>query len=279
MGKYSDYLIVSDFDHTLTGPDGSVPESNKRAIEHFMAEGGIFSVASGRSLPLFRSKRNLYPGNGATVLFNGALCYDFRQEKTVLSYQLPETFRTYVQTVRQRCPQMNIELQRIRDHVVLSGEQSRLDMCRELRVTLNFTPCQQIHEIPHMIVMIAPGFVRPDDPARSIDACGEKDYNDLTELEQWTRTQSGYDAIRSTGQLLEIVPAGCSKGVAARELANLYGGRELICVGDAKNDESMLLEADRGYLTADGDQRLHTGKIQLCAACGEGAIASVINML
>lgn len=279
MGKYSDYLIVSDFDHTLTGPDGAVPESNKRAIEHFMAEGGIFSVASGRSLPLFRSKRKLYPGNGATVLFNGALCYDFQQEKAVLSYHLPEAFCTYVQTVHLRYPQMNIELQRIHDHVILSDEQCRLDMCQELGVELNFTPFHQIREIPHMIVIIAPGFVRLDDPARSIDTCGEKDYKDLTELEEWTHTQAGYYAIRSAGQLLEVVRAGRSKGVAARELANLYGGRELICIGDAKNDESMLLEADQGYLTADGDQRLHTGKIQLCVACGEGAIASVIDML
>ena len=62
MGKFSGVLIASDYDNTMVytegalksgGPLPSVSRENREAVEYFMAEGGTFSVATGRALPSF----------------------------------------------------------------------------------------------------------------------------------------------------------------------------------------------------------------------------------
>ena len=52
MGIFTDYLLVSDFDLTLTNAEDRVPEANLRALAYFMEQGGAFTVATGRSLPM-----------------------------------------------------------------------------------------------------------------------------------------------------------------------------------------------------------------------------------
>ena len=58
MGKFTGILLASDFDNTLvyteealrTGrPVPPMPERNREALEYFMAEGGRFSIATGRA--------------------------------------------------------------------------------------------------------------------------------------------------------------------------------------------------------------------------------------
>ena len=62
MGRFDGVLLASDFDNTLVYTEdvllsgGVLPplsRENREAIEYFMAEGGIFSVATGRALPSF----------------------------------------------------------------------------------------------------------------------------------------------------------------------------------------------------------------------------------
>ena len=70
MGRFSNVLLASDFDHTLTDMSGQIPARNLEAIAAFQAEGGIFTVASGRSIPMFRKKAELVPVNAP--YFDGA---------------------------------------------------------------------------------------------------------------------------------------------------------------------------------------------------------------
>ena len=70
MGRFSNVLLASDFDHTLTDMSGQIPARNLEAIAAFQAEGGIFTVASGRSIPMFRKKAALVPVNAP--YFDGA---------------------------------------------------------------------------------------------------------------------------------------------------------------------------------------------------------------
>ena len=86
MGKFDGVLIISDYDNTITYTEGAllldealppVPPENRQAVEYFMAEGGTFSVATGRALPAFAPIAPTIPMNGPTILFNGAAIYDF----------------------------------------------------------------------------------------------------------------------------------------------------------------------------------------------------------
>ena len=63
MGIYSDVLLTVDFDRTLTAPDSSIPERNIEAIRYFIDNGGVFTVNTGRSVPMYSSKLDLVPVN------------------------------------------------------------------------------------------------------------------------------------------------------------------------------------------------------------------------
>ena len=90
MGKFTGVLIASDFDNTLIYTENALkglepmPEllpENREAIEYFMAQGGTFSIATGRALPSFNGVRQGLPMNGPTILFNGAAIYDFQKNE------------------------------------------------------------------------------------------------------------------------------------------------------------------------------------------------------
>ena len=111
MGKFTGLLLASDYDNTLTyteealrlcRPMPPVSKANQAAIRYFMAEGGIFSVATGRAKPAFEAVADGVPMNGPTVLFNGAAIYDFSTGKYLCEAFLPETARAHIaQTIRE----------------------------------------------------------------------------------------------------------------------------------------------------------------------------------
>lgn len=78
MGKYSGYMIASDFDRTLTPPFDEITPENREAIHRFREEGGIFAIVSGRCLP--HAKRvfvGFMKGEfDYMILCNGALAFD-----------------------------------------------------------------------------------------------------------------------------------------------------------------------------------------------------------
>ena len=44
MGKFDGVLLASDFDDTLVGDSCVLSPANRAALEHFTAEGGVFTV-------------------------------------------------------------------------------------------------------------------------------------------------------------------------------------------------------------------------------------------
>ena len=87
MGIYSDVLLTVDFDRTLTAPDSSIPERNLEAIRYFIDNGGVFTVNTGRSVPMYSSKLELVPVNAPLLLYNGSAAYD--RERREFTFATP----------------------------------------------------------------------------------------------------------------------------------------------------------------------------------------------
>lgn len=49
--KYDGYMLCTDMDGTLLNTDHEISKENAEAIKHFIREGGIFTVATGRIPP------------------------------------------------------------------------------------------------------------------------------------------------------------------------------------------------------------------------------------
>ena len=90
MGIFDGVLLASDFDNTLIYTEEAlrsgvaVPElspENRAALEYFMAEGGRFTVATGRALAAFLRYAGSIPMNAPAVVCNGAALYDFEKQE------------------------------------------------------------------------------------------------------------------------------------------------------------------------------------------------------
>ena len=61
MGKFDGVLIATDFDDTYCGPGGVVHPANIEAVKGFTAQGGFFTLGTGRARRYFVSHMDLAP--------------------------------------------------------------------------------------------------------------------------------------------------------------------------------------------------------------------------
>ena len=125
MGIFSDVLLVSDYDDTLTQPGGlpgadgkitkmtQIPQANLDAIAAFEREGGLFTIASGRTRIYYDSviRARITP-SAPLVLANGAHIFDAKAGKDVLVRPLPDNVKLLAHDVTKRFPRAALEAQR-----------------------------------------------------------------------------------------------------------------------------------------------------------------------
>lgn len=279
MGKFSRVLFSSDFDHTLSGMDGTVPEKNIDAIRYFIAEGGRFMINSGRSIPLLRPKLDLIPVNAPCLCYNGAACYDFSAERLFYAHPLPDFAREILAAAKAYDPTLAMEVQRLDSHYAVGVSTARSAfLLREGIVSIH---SDSDIPLPWMKLVVCsadddnniledPNHVAPEVVAR------------MEALTQHLRTFCAGQCYvtRSMPRVIEIGLLGCDKGSAARKLAEQLDCTLVASAGDAPNDLEMLQSADFAFAPTDCDPSIRTlSGLHLTAPCGEGAVAEAIAQL
>lgn len=275
MGKFSNVFFASDFDHTLTGQDNLLRQRNVDAIRYFISEGGIFTVASGRSIPLFAGRAALVPVNAPCILYNGAACYDYETKTLHYAHELPDFALDIVREAQRLDPTLCVEIQGAENHYVF-GHNARRDAFLKKE---GFTPIHVTDSVPKPWIKIAVCAVMGADPLRP-DFSPEE----IAHFEDVRRGLDDFCAgrcyvTRSMPYIIEIGNPDCSKGAAARALAQQYGRPLLACAGDAPNDIPMLDAADFAFVPADRDEALQNCPYIEAAPCGEGTVADAIEKL
>ena len=92
MGCFDGMLLVSDYDNTFQytesalsgGGAAAVPPPSARnleAVSRWIAGGGRFAIATGRSLGAFRRQAERLPINAPVIVDNGGGIYDLAAER------------------------------------------------------------------------------------------------------------------------------------------------------------------------------------------------------
>ena len=277
MGKFTGLLLASDYDNTLTyteealrlcRPMPPVSKANQAAIRYFMAEGGIFSVATGRAKPAFEAVADGVPMNGPTVLFNGAAIYDFSTGKYLCEAFLPETARAHIaQTIRE-LPFAAVELYHDNNdiHALQPNDVTR----RHLHVTHSPTVIvDSMEQVPSPISK-ALFSTEPAHQAALLDYLrGQGWYGD-------------YEIVASSESLVELTARGANKGGMVRRLAALLHipQANVACVGDHANDISMLTWAGMAFAPANALPEVRALPcVRTLPDCREDAISALIAVL
>ena len=232
MGKFSGYLLVSDFDGTLIDHQLKISNENIEAIRSFIAQGGRFLGATGRTELNVRPYTDGIPMSSPWILYNGAAIFDWQSNsflyKAPLDRPLTEAF---VVKVMARFPTINVQ--------VFSGGpfcQVNQDALPDRQVVLEnqhfeLKPMAQIAEDWLKVLFCA------DDP-QVIDA--------IEAMLDDDPLRQNVHKMHSASRYFELTAPGANKGSALARLRQLLvpAPSTVVAIGDYLNDIEMLQEAD-----------------------------------
>ncbi len=264
MGKFDGVLLVTDFDDTYFPDSGVLPPANLRAVEYFKAQGGIFTVATGRAHTTFAPQLPIAPVNAPVILSNGAQLYDFSRDEVVLERTLPLTAAADLARVMEAFPSVGLETYHGEDIYVCRPEKwtwyhVKKTGCAAARCPVSEMPgpwSKAILHQEHDVLLKAQAYI----------------------LERWA---DRYEAIFSNFHMLEITAKGCTKGGMVGELVKRLGiSREnLYCAGDNQNDIPMLELSAVPFAPADCSQQVKDWGAVLLPRCQDAAIAALVAEL
>lgn len=270
MGIFDDVLLTVDYDRTMTDYHSKVPARNLEAIEYFKAEGGRFTLNTGRSTTTMRNLFDIVPANAPFLLYNGSAIYENGKLTPLNIIDLP--MWEVLGEVMERFPEMNWEIQGLQHHYLLNPNPDFVAMYAKMNWA--WEPVQWGQDCGPFIKFAAYGPLRRVALADVHEATDE-DVRRFAEMEQFVHDRWGdkVDTFLAAPRIMDVQAKGVSKGNAAVRLKEMLGRKILVCVGDAENDLSMLDAADYAYCPADG---VVADRYENVCNCTDGAIADVI---
>lgn len=273
MGIYSDILLTVDYDRTLTAPDSTIPERNLEAIRYFMAQGGAFTVNTGRSIPM--SSGVLIPSvpvNAPLLLYNGSAAYHKETGKLTRYDPIEIDPAEIIPDLKARFPMLNVEIQALDAHYLTEKNPCWEQYCRNNQCPWAYTT---ENAVPQPLIKLSLyGEFRKDTVADMYNATPEEAALFDRAIDYVERAYGDrLEIFRACARIVDFHAKGVSKLKSARLLQQELGKKILVCVGDAENDAAMLDGADYPFCPADG---IVADRYPNVCQCADGAIADVI---
>ena len=264
MGKFDGVLLVTDFDDTYFPESGVLPPENRAAVEYFTAQGGLFTIATGRAYTTFAPKLPCVPLNAPVILSNGAQLYDFAAGQMLLERTLPPAVAADLEELTRHIPEVGLEAYHGEDPYIWNPNRWTWHHLRKAGVGAAELPIAQM-------------------PQPWGKAILHQDREPLLRAQAWLLERHGdrYEAIFSNFHMLELTAKGATKGGMVLELAARLGvSRDhLYCAGDNQNDLPMLAAARIGYAPADCADEVRAWGARLLPRCADGAVAALVREL
>ena len=267
---FDSVLLTVDFDRTLTGPDSTIPERNLQAIRWFIANGGTFTMNTGRSVNTFKHYLDVIPVNAPFLLYNGSAEYENGALGNYRIIDLP--MWEMIDVLAEAFPELNLEVQGERVHYQINPKPEYLKFYQALGWDYEIVSHGQ--DLGPFLKLSLFGVVH-EYTVGGMFVGTEEEIRRFDELEAFIHSRWGHKAevFRAAPRIIDVHAKGVSKIRAARDLQARLGKKILVCVGDAENDLTMLEGADYAFCPSDG---VVAARFPNVCPCGEGAVADVI---
>ena len=229
MGKYVGLELLTDLDGTLLTPEKRLHPTDAAAIATFRAEGGRFSIATGRGVEATKPYFDLLQPDFPAVLYNGGVLYDTKAQRICAVTYLPACSDRILRTLMAEFPQVGAEVLNAEGvFVIQDGEYER----RHLEITGIPVVLRSLDELP------------PTQCYKALFA-GAPEQIDRMMIRVQAADCTGVSYTRSHDWFLEILPPNVSKGSALTQLRTMLPAGTIIgASGDFDNDIAMLQAAD-----------------------------------
>lgn len=264
MKRFEGYMLVTDMDGTLLTSGKTISSENKVAIERFVDQGGVFTLATGRIASSVKRFADVLPLGAPAILYNGAMIYDFAAEKVVWQRTLPSSVRPVLKQVMERFPELGVE-------IYCGGEPYFI---QENRITDNH------RRLEHFTRPKIDDWFQLNEPWIKVLLAWEPERMNEVEAFAAQFTQN-LTWVRSDDKYLEILAEETTKGHALEELMRMTGIELSRCVamGDHLNDLEMLRRAGVGIAVANAHASLMEVCNRTCKHHNDHAVADVVEWL
>ena len=263
MGKFDGILICTDIDGTLLSSNNDISQENKKAIEYFKSNGGMFTFVTGRVPETSKQICDMVKPNVPYGCVNGGGVYDHVNNKYAWLTTVPESIIDFAEYVNKLMPDMGIQVNTA-DNIYTCVFNDAMQWFYDITgIEKKFKDFREIDE-PIVKIIFA--------------------NNDETKIEQLTKILHShplakeYGFVRSEKILYEILPKGIDKGTALVKLCEILGCdiQRTIAVGDYDNDIGMLKKAKIGFAVANATQNAKDAADVVTVSNDENAIAKII---
>lgn len=269
MRKLLNKLIVSDFDGTLIDDNQQILPQVKKAIEEYVANGGIFAVCTGRMLASILPQVRALGLKGIVVGHQGSVIAEIESGKIIknggIDYQgvaeicrnveeLNQPVNIYADEILYTDIPKDNEYLQVYEKII-GVEAVYVDGKISDFVTKNKLFCQKV------AILVA-----------------EKE-RDALYKELCDRLGEKYDVTCSAKVLVEISPLNDNKGEAVKFLANHFNIplNLSVAIGDNLNDLSMMKVAGTGVAVGNADPVLKAAADYVTISNNDGAVAQIIE--
>ncbi len=264
MKKFEGIMILSDMDDTLLNDDLEISQGNRRAISYFMENGGIFSLATGRSKSGMEHFLHDFKVNAPAVIYNGAVTYDFSKNTLVDSFSIGKAGYDLAVTVMEMFPNIGIEANTVDQPYAVRTNDYVKEHYRLVKA--NYVECP-IEQVPL--------------PLLSVLFCGKGEY--ITEVFDYIeRTHPGdffYERIRDN--LLAVMHREANKGAASLALCKVMGisPDNLYVIGDGTNDVELISCTKNAYAPENACEQVLRLNPHVLPSNDNDALAALIALL
>ena len=227
--KFTGCLIASDLDNTLLNSKGQLSDESREAIEYFIQNGGYFTICTGRTYLSFRDMFSKVPINAPVILGNGALIYDYNNEKLIYICYLDDTSAPdIVNDVRTKFPKCACEIYGFNSVALTNINEVSENHMKNFGLEYELIPDPYKIKQPWLKAIFT----------------GENEY--LKQIEAYIRPKAlQMHFVFSVPVFFEMVNGSVNKGAGVKRLADYLGvGYDKIyTVGDHLNDIDLLKSA------------------------------------
>lgn len=266
MEKFEGVLLCTDLDGTLLRDDKSISAENLQAIEYFKAEGGLFTIVTGRMPFAATEIVDTVKPNIPFGCINGGGVFDPWKGDYIWTSQMADGVNELIAAVDREVPEAGIQVNTFY-HTYFSKENDIMRIFRE------------IQNLPNLVRH----YTAVDEPVAKIVFGSEKE-EQIQQIAKVLHTHprsSEFDFIRSERSLYEILPKGIGKGAAIENLVRHLGldPNKTIAMGDYNNDISMFHAAKIGVAVSNACPDALAAADYITVSNQQHAVAQIIDDL
>lgn len=260
--KFDNCLIASDYDGTLYNNEGVITPQVIEKIKYFIANGGKFTVCTGRVHEGFHAYDSSYI-NAPVLLANGSTAYDYESDSVMFTVPLGEEVFDALRGVARTFPKASIEMYPFDEAFVINNSETSHH---------HFT----VQDIKYSVI---------NDPSEAKTPWQKAmiySENDSLQIQKYLKENYPHvHFLPTVGTYIEILGQGVDKGTGLLRLADILEipHNRVFAVGDGFNDVEMLVAAEMGFVPCNGSTEALNVADKVVRSNDDGAVAHVIEIL